>query len=424
VRWSLDRSTIALIGAALALAVLLMFATAPGVLTYDSVAQWRQALSGEYTDWHPPIMAAGWSLLNPHGVGPRGLHALQVALYVGAFLAVALALQRARWWILASALLPFTLNFSFVLWKDVWMAIALGFAVACLIASVRRKVWLAPALLLLGMALLLRANALFAVVPLMAWWLHLAGVTRLWLALIAAMPAAAVLLLSASALLTAIVKPEPTYPSQFIMVDDLFWLSGDRMRLPDYVGADPAQLKAGVQRCRDTALYLCPGLKFRRWITTDKGEYNQLRRAWRGAIFEDPWAYAQRRWQTFALLLRAPNQPPHEALVVDTYRPNPTGLRFEPNALGRALVGYLRFSIDGLPELFKPYLWLAFGLAALVLAWQRRAPIALALSGSAVGYVLGYALASQAADFRYVYWSVWATVWAWLALLARLEETP
>jgi len=119
----------------LILAALLGFActvaaTYPGIVSYDSVAQWEQAISADYSDWHPPIMAWLWSWLSPQTLGPRALFVLQMALYWGAFLSVACALRERAGWVLACALLPFTLNFSFVIWKDVWMAIMFALSAA------------------------------------------------------------------------------------------------------------------------------------------------------------------------------------------------------------------------------------------------------------------------------------------------------
>ncbi|MEJ8629008.1 hypothetical protein P0F65_02215 [Sphingomonas sp. I4] len=54
---------------------------APGYVEYDSVGQYAQVLSGDYDDWHPPIMARLWSLFAGHGAGPM------------------LAVQLGGWWL-------------------------------------------------------------------------------------------------------------------------------------------------------------------------------------------------------------------------------------------------------------------------------------------------------------------------------------
>ncbi|MGQ7385828.1 hypothetical protein ACTGVI_12405, partial [Streptococcus suis] len=45
----------------------------PGYVQYDSLGQYRQALSGSYEDWHPPVMAHLWAAFGPHGQAPMML---------------------------------------------------------------------------------------------------------------------------------------------------------------------------------------------------------------------------------------------------------------------------------------------------------------------------------------------------------------
>ena len=48
---------------------------------YDTVAQYRQVLSGVYDDWHPPAMARVWALLTAFGPGATPMLVLQLATY-------------------------------------------------------------------------------------------------------------------------------------------------------------------------------------------------------------------------------------------------------------------------------------------------------------------------------------------------------
>ena len=51
----------------------------PGYVAYDSLAQYAQATSGHYEDWHPPIMARLWSLFGDRGPAP--MLAVQLGAY-------------------------------------------------------------------------------------------------------------------------------------------------------------------------------------------------------------------------------------------------------------------------------------------------------------------------------------------------------
>ena len=53
-----------LAGAALVLCMAALGLFWPGVALYDTVAQYRQVVSGQFDDWHPPIMARLWRVMH------------------------------------------------------------------------------------------------------------------------------------------------------------------------------------------------------------------------------------------------------------------------------------------------------------------------------------------------------------------------
>ncbi|MDI1296132.1 MAG: hypothetical protein PSY12_09670 [bacterium] len=66
---------------AAALCLLSMAIVWPGIATYDAVAQYQQVVSGQYDDWHPPIMARLWSLLAGPWPGAAPMLLLQLVSY-------------------------------------------------------------------------------------------------------------------------------------------------------------------------------------------------------------------------------------------------------------------------------------------------------------------------------------------------------
>ncbi|MDQ2879032.1 MAG: hypothetical protein M3R41_08145, partial [Pseudomonadota bacterium] len=72
---------------ALALAAMLaalawqIAAFAPGIMTWDAVRQYGEALSGHYDDWHPPAMDWLWRQLTRIATGPGPMFAVQLGLY-------------------------------------------------------------------------------------------------------------------------------------------------------------------------------------------------------------------------------------------------------------------------------------------------------------------------------------------------------
>ena len=148
----------------------------PGVPMYDTVSQYDQVLSNDVADWHPPIMVRLWQVLQPLGTTTAPMFALQVVLYAAGFgLIVAALVLIGRWRAALGAavlaLSPLLLGWQMVVLKDAQMlgALVASFGVVAHFRLAEKRVPLAAAgavALLLGYATLVRANALFATVPL------------------------------------------------------------------------------------------------------------------------------------------------------------------------------------------------------------------------------------------------------------------
>lgn len=163
-----------LVSAVLCAVVLLFFW--PGVAHYDTVAQYQQVVSGAYYDWHPPAMARLWSVFHASGWAGQGpMFLLQTVLYWIGLGLVAAALARgariAAVAVLVLGLWPPALGWQAVVVKDGQMAAAL-LAATGLVAWKRLAgkplgaIGTAALVVLLGYAVLVRSNAIFAVAPL------------------------------------------------------------------------------------------------------------------------------------------------------------------------------------------------------------------------------------------------------------------
>lgn len=187
------------------LAALTLATAWPGIAMYDTVAQYREVLSGTYDDWHPPAMARLWAVLH-HAVGGGAgpMLAVQVATYWLGLGLVAYGLVRTKRRgagiaVLACGVLPVFLVWQMAVLKDAQMLGAM-LAGTGLIAGWRltgeRVPWWgwASASLLFGYATLVRANAIFAVAPLVAmlaatrWQVRAAVAAALTIAALAITP--------------------------------------------------------------------------------------------------------------------------------------------------------------------------------------------------------------------------------------------
>ncbi|WP_028966637.1 hypothetical protein [Sphingomonas phyllosphaerae] len=148
----------------------------PGYAEYDTLRQYEQAVSGQFDDWHPPVMARLWQALLPLGHGTASLLTLQLAGYWLGLALIADALARlgrprAAWATLAAGLLPPLLGWQGVVLKDAQLVSA-ALAATGLIARYRLRDLPVPPVIavtagvLFAYALLVRANAVFALAPL------------------------------------------------------------------------------------------------------------------------------------------------------------------------------------------------------------------------------------------------------------------
>src|SRR5579871_453010 len=114
-------------------ALLTGFAYWPGLMSWDPVHQYGQALSGQITDWHPPIMQWLWRRFIPVWPGPAPMLLIQLATWWGGLaLLAARAMYEGRrgvgWALLACGMLPLGLALTGAVFKDSMMAGALASA--------------------------------------------------------------------------------------------------------------------------------------------------------------------------------------------------------------------------------------------------------------------------------------------------------
>jgi hypothetical protein len=146
----------------------------PGLVTYDSVRQYDQALSGAFDDWHPPMTEWIWRQFIPLWAGPAPMLLLQLLLYaLGLAGLIGWAVRRGRgrlaFAIGCTALLPLSFALMGAVLKDGLMTGALMAACALALRS-RHDGGRAAQIGCLALVLLaatLRFNAFLAGVPIL-----------------------------------------------------------------------------------------------------------------------------------------------------------------------------------------------------------------------------------------------------------------
>jgi hypothetical protein len=410
----------------------------PGIVAYDTVRQYEQAIGGRYDDWHPPIMARLWALFLQARVGGSGpMLAAQLLLYWGGLglLAAALARQgarRAAAIALLAGLSPLPFDWSVTVVKDAELVATMTAATGLLAwyRLDRRAVsrWAVLLLaLLLGYAMLVRANAIFAAVPLALAWTHWLGVRR-WAGRVALLGLVTLAAIGISGPINhGLFGATRSGVEKTLPIFDLAGIAhfAPAALPPGFDAGDWEQVVA--QRCY-TPFYWDPFADPKRCgaigdTLADPDEVPHIYAAWAIAIAHHPLAYAAHRLAHLNATLRV-YAPAREksAAAPRTSQVNDQGL-----GVARA-TGLEAFALDAaMTPLGVPLMWL---VAALALLWcllatprQPARDLGVAVALSACLMTASFAVVSIASDLRYHLWLMMGTALS-AALLAGCCDVP
>ncbi|MFA6124216.1 MAG: hypothetical protein WCS75_07055 [Sphingomonas sp.] len=400
----------------------------PGIAMYDSVGQFAQVLSGAYEDWHPPAMARMWSLFHAAAGGTsEPMFAVQMALYWAGFGLVAATLARlgrgrAAAVVLAIGALPLFLGWQAVVLKDTQMLGAVLAACGAVawwrLRGARVPVWaLIVVAMLLAYATLVRANAVFATVPLAVM---LFGTGRWWTRLALGLAGVAAVLMAAPILNHGLLGATSSGVER---TEALYDLAGIAVRPPDTaIGFTPGEaqaLRAG--HCAKPYFWDPLGEETRcaPLVARLQGRpAGQLYRLLVTAIIRHPLAYAAHRLAHFNSTERflVPAGWPGAAPPARS-EPNDLGLG-NPGAVARGWQIAARWMAE--TSLGWPIAWLTLAIIGLAVAVPRPVgaarDLALALLVSAVSLEASFGVLSIASDLRYHLWPMVGTALAMVLL--------
>lgn len=406
----------------------------PGSMMNDSLNQYQEAVSGRFTDWHPPVMAWLWSVLRRVHEGPAPLFVLHLFAYWAGLAAFADGARRlghrriALGIALVGAFPAFVFMNAYVI-KDVGMAAALVAGMGLLFwyrSQGRRPGWggalLAALLLVYGT--LVRTNAVFAIGPLLLYALAPAGWLRNLRLCIAAVVLAVVAVPASMGINKLLFHPVERHAVESLFVYDMIGTAAQLHQpalLAPRVTLDDAQLQACYSPFWwDSFSAWGPCGKFVSRPDPDRATYSEgLAGEWLRMIASHPLAWAGHRLRHFnsELFFLVPLK--HMRLAPE-YRGDLPGFtpyeHFTP--------GQVRMDLVRKNPATWPVTWLAWG-AALLLFLATAAPspgvlVARPLLVSALAYSGAYLLVGVATDFRYHYWSMLAAVLATLVTLPEL----
>lgn len=395
----------------------------PGLMSGDSVDQYSQALRFSFTDWHPPIMAYIWALINDWIPGPLGMLILFCGLYWGALFLLSRSIshygKRHAMAFLILGFAPWAIGNLGAMWKDILHAVLTLFAVGLVSLALRddrqgRSKLRMAALATLIVAAMMRVNALAALPPLL--WLAL-GRPRLnnWkVPALLAVLSLSVLLLS-SVFTYGILRAERTGVHSSLLIYDIGAISqatGVNAFGQSFGPEGEQKLKTVCYETSEWNSYSWGNCAFIRVSVQASGLWGSdaLAQAWIQAIKNHPAEYLKHRFAHWWNLLWKPKH-----LLISDMVSNSWGYEFDKSALHLSLERAT--DIMGDTPFFRPGAWILFAIALVAVAARWGAgparDIVIALNVSAVLYMLAYLPIGIASDFRYAYWTILA---AWFSL--------
>ncbi len=414
---------------------LTMFVFYPGVMTYDAKYVLEAIAHAQPGDWQSPVMVALWKLINPLAPGAASMFLFITGLYWGAFALIAWKIARSSP-VFAAALLIFAamppaLTFIGIIWRDVlfaaaWLlAAALAWHFADCRAAIRIPAQLA-AFALVAFGMLLRPNALFAA-PLLAIYVLWPAAYRMRRAALAYLPLAAAFFVSVPLVYYGMLNAKRENPLHSVFVFDLGGTSHFAKTNVFPVEWTPEQTRLLLEECykptlwdlywnRDPCKFVMAKLEGEKIFGTPA-----LRAAWLRALAQHPLAYLRHRAAYMQNFLFNDNltlwtldvEDPRLYLYTD--RPAFMALRAVDDALKRT-------------PIMRSGTWLFLSLLVVAVAWRRRetpaGALAIGVCASAAVYVMTFAAAGVASDFRYAYWATLATISGGIVLLSAPRGRP
>ena len=417
----------------------------PGAMSFDTATQWWQVRGGTTDNVHGVGLLWLWKLTDFLVSGPGGIFVLQTAMFwtglalIAMSLRVRLVASVATMLIGAFSAVPFVLMTH--VWSDTLLIATLTLAVGALLRTRESegRAWLRLVWVLLFFSLMLRHNAVAAVLPLAVYAVFLSSKIQPHLRTHSPLVIAfwTTMLMQISVWELEHNVDERRTLAAATMEWDLAAISlktGTLLLPPASHGPDLTldDLSRAIVPYSNTPLFRDTRAGMRQpFYKIDDPLNDDVRDAWFRAIVEHPAAYLSHRWRVMRALFGSHRADwPPELVAYDgefQFADNPP-IAANSTRLHAALMSIVEALRPTIFLAVWPYLVLAFG--ALVLAWRRRtvadAMPAFAILSSGLLYAAPLPLIAPSAELRYLGWTcVTAILGAALSIAApRMSEMP
>lgn len=401
----------------------------PGFMSQDSFNQYFQALTGNFNDHHPVIMAVLWGELLKVVSGPLLMLLLQTTLYWTAFSILYLKSSKYKRgnWILCLAFSPFLLSILGVVWKDIQFATGILLIVATSLDRPKFKNKITDYLILLSETFLLfyvanvRANS-WAVVPFVAYlWVKSYKPSFAKFKIIAfATLITLTCFLFGQYFTNSIVQAKRTNITNDYVVDSLFYFSvKEKMSL--IPGVDYKDIvncsRQDVAGMKLNGRFFCLNMTGR--YDTSLMNSKILNEGLIKKIVSDPISFAIFKVSAFSEFEGTFWQKNYYYWH-NGIEKNGLGINQKDNFLTLGIKNVSDLTATILPFAFAPIFWLWASTIMVSLSWRKRkfafGHVSLSLALSGFLYNFQNILAAGGPDFRFFYWSALATCLSFVTL--------
>lgn len=391
----------------------------PGFISLDTIHQYKQAVTHEYSDWHPPVMARFWSVFLYVLKGTWSMLLLQLGLFWCAAYHL-LAISRKWDWYVAVIIFLFlgsTQNYVAYIIKDAQMALSWLFSASVMLLAIAedRKLTKNEAIItaiFLSYGALVRINALPGFLPLAFMWSALYIREDKFIKHLRTIGIYTVVIIAVNAVMNiGVIK---MHPENKLYMHDLSGIKakGKNDVFPAWMHKhkkfDTAYITAKYHPASFDNIWWNEDTVFAFQGLADEGS-KKLCKAWLNGIAKYPGTYLANRAEGFAYYLHIRKRDDSYMNYFPWVHHNDYGFTYDDNAFFPKLFIIPVNRQKELPYMY-PMFWvvvniLLFPLAKLIKNRQaRRLYIALALSS--LLYLLPQFFIFQAdGDFRYFYWN-------------------
>lgn len=403
----------------------------PGFMSPDTLDQYEQAVTNNYHDWHPPLIAYVWSILNKVKDGPSMMLVIQLLFYwVSIFLIAKRVQSKTIIVVLLLSLTPFIHNYSGYIGKDVQMSFSWLLAIALIFSGNNKKsnepVVASLALFFIAYGTLLRINALTGAIPLIILYsFHFQKSKKLIVKVSNAVVIIIVIGLVQHVVIPKALNVTKRYPQSKLYFHDITGIYKETgiSYFPEKLVQSSKVDTAGYKDLYHTATFdnLWWGehasVKFKDFT---QEEINNLRSSWLKATKNHPATYLQNRWDGFLYYLRIKKRRPDYTPYYVWIHPNDYGFNINEDGLYKFVTGKVNSASGSFT--MRPWFWLLMNILLFIpitfLKNSIEKNLVVTLLFSSLMYLIPHFFVYQVdTDFRYFYWTCIAVSFSFMFLI-------